>query len=220
MLNKFRLKTILSVCILLGGIVETNAQQSSIPESERTLIQFSGIIVTGDSLHPVPFVNIIIKNSFRGTTSDFYGYFSFVAQENDTIQFSAVGFKQGLFVIPDSLTTNRYSLIQIFLQDTILLPETFIYPWPTKDQFRQAFMNLNIPDDDMQRAEKNLALADMKERFNATGMDAEMNFTNYMQQHTSKLYYAGQYPPTNLLNPIAWAKFIKAWRNGELKIEK
>jgi len=186
---------------------------------KKDLIQFSGVLVTGDSLKNVPYGNIIIKNSQRGTTSDFYGYFSFVAQESDTIIFSVVGFKKGEFIIPDSLSTNRYSLIQIMLRDTILLPESYIYPWPTKEQFKQAFMNLKIPDDDLERAKKNLALAEMHQRFKATGMDASMNFTNYMQEQTSRLYYAGQYPPTHLLNPIAWAKFIRAWKNGDLKIE-
>jgi hypothetical protein len=38
-----------------------------------------------------------------------------------------------------------------------------------------------------------------------------------MQQQYTKLYYAGQYPPNNLLNPVAWAKFIKSWKEGKLK---
>jgi len=49
------------------------------------------------------------------------------------------------------------------------------------------------------------------------GMDGSMNFKNQMQQQYSKLYYAGQLPPNNLLNPIAWAKFIQAWQNGDFK---
>ena len=215
-------KTIVLLCTLFCQIwlqapllaQETNSSKA------RELIQFSGVIVTGDSLNKVPYVNIIITNSHRGTTSDFFGYFSFVAQELDTIQFSAVGFKNVQFVIPDSLSINRYSLIQLMVRDTILLPETFIYPWPTKEQFRQAFMNLDIPDDDLERAKKNLQLAEMRERYKATGMDASMNFTNAMQEQSSKLYYAGQDPPIGLLNPIAWVKFIDAWKNGELKIEK
>ena len=193
------------------------SQRSITGENNRELIQFSGVVLTGDSLTPVPFVNIIIKNSYRGTTSDYFGYFSFVARKLDTIIFSVVGYKKGRFIIPDSLSINRYSLIQVLVNDTILLKETVIFPWPTKEQFKNAFMSLNIPDDDLERASQNLARAEMKERYDATGMDASMNFTNYMQYQTSKLYFAGQFSPSNLLNPIAWAKFIKAWKNGELK---
>jgi hypothetical protein len=216
--NKLLFSLSLFVCFL--QILPAFAQDGNIETGKPELIQFSGVIVTGDSLKPVPYVNIIIKSSFRGTVSDFHGYFSFVAQELDTIIYSAIGFETSAYVIPDSLTTNRYSLIKIMITDTIELPETFIYPWPTREQFKQAFLNLIIPDDDLEKAKKNLALADMRERFRSTGMDGSMNYTNFMQEQTNKLYYAGQYPPTNLLNPIAWVKFIRAWKNGELKIEK
>jgi len=47
-----------------------------------------------------------------------------------------------------------------------------------------------------------------------------MNYRNYIDKQTSKLYYAGQLPPNNLLNPFAWAKFVEAWRAGKLKLEK
>lgn len=186
-------------------------------KKEATLIQFSGVIVEGDSLKPVPFTNIIIKGSKRGTVSDYFGYFSFVAQEKDIIEFSAVGYKKASFTIPDSLTDNKYSLIQVLRKDTLTLKETVIYPWPTKEQFKEAFLNLAIPDDDLERAKKNLARAEMKERYEAIGMDGTMNQKYRMEQFNSRLYYAGQLPPNNLLNPIAWSKFIRAWQNGDFK---
>jgi len=205
---------------LLFTLALSTLNQGSAQATKDDLLQFSGIIVTGDSLKPVPYANILIKNTHRGTTSDFFGYFSFVAQPGDTIVFSHIGFRRNHFIIPDSLSTNRYSLIQVLITDTVLLSETYIYPWPTKEQFKMAFMNLNIPDDDLERARKNLQLMEMHERFKSMGMDGSQNFKNYMQEQTSRLYYAGQYPPTNLLNPIAWSKFIEAWKNGELAIEK
>ena len=182
-----------------------------------SLIQFSGIIVERDSLKPVSFTKIIITNSQRGTTSDYYGYFSFVAHISDTIEFSAVGFKKAIFIIPDTLSTNRYSLIQVLSVDTIMLKETIIYPWPTKEQFEQNFLTASIPDDDTEKAKKNLEREEMKIQYENMPMDGSMNFKASMQQQYSKLYYAGQYPPNNLLNPIAWAKFIKAWKNGDFK---
>ena len=124
-------------------------------ENDR-LVQFSGVIVTFDSLQPIPFSSIMIKNSNRGTISDYYGFFSFVAKMKDTIEFSALGFKKALFIIPDTLTDHRCSMIQILKQDTILLKEVMIFPWPTKEQFKEAFLHLRIPDDDLTRAEKNL----------------------------------------------------------------
>lgn len=198
-----------------------NAQKKTVSQekgvNQRKLIQFSGVVVEGDSLLPIPFVSIMIQNGSRGTISDYFGYFSFVAQENDTIDFSAIGFRSGKFVIPDTLTSNTYSLIQVLRTDTIFLKETVIYPWPTKEQFKQQFLKLEIPDDDLARAYKNMERADMKERMIGMAMDASLNYKYTQQQYQSKLYYAGQLPPNNLLNPIAWSKFVKAWQNGDFK---
>ena len=181
------------------------------------LIQFSGVMVEGEKLHPVPYTSIIVKNTHRGTISDYFGYFSFVAKKSDTIEFSAIGFRPARYIIPDTLTSNTYSLIQVLGKDTIYLKATEVYPWPSKEQFKQAFLNLTLPDDDMARATKNMDHADLKEKMVGMAMDASLNYKYATQQYQSKLYYAGQTPPNNLLNPIAWAKFIQAWQNGDFK---
>ena len=189
-------------------------------DGKHDLVQFSGIVVEGDSLRPIPYTSIIVKNSYRGTVSDYFGYFSFVARESDTIEFTAIGFNSAVFVIPDTLTTNKYSLIQVLRVDTINLALAEVYPWPTKEQFKIAFLKLDLPEDDMVRANRNMARADAKEQMTGMAMDASLNYKYSMQQYQSKLYYAGQLPPNNLLNPIAWAKFIKAWKNGDFKKKK
>lgn len=180
-------------------------------------MQFSGVVVTGDSLRPIPFVSIIIKNSYRGTISDYNGFFSFVAQLNDTIEFSALGYKKSNYVIPDTLITDRYSLIKMLSRDTVLLQETVIYPWPTKDQFKYAFLNLKVPDNDLERAKRNLALSEMRDMMVNMPMDGQMNYKALMLERQNKIYTSGQYQSISLLNPIAWAKFIEAWQRGDYK---
>ena len=186
---------------------------------EKDLIQFSGIVVENDSLLPVPFTRIMIKHTNRGTIADFNGYFSFVAQKKDTIVFSATGYRKAQYFIPDTLSGNKYSLIQVLRFDTIVLGTTVIYPWPSVDEFKKVFLTNAIPDDDLARAKKNLAREEMKEKFETMAMDGSMNYKAHMQQQYSRLYWAGQYPPNNLLNPFAWAQFIKAWRDGKLKVQ-
>jgi len=200
--------------LLLVSLVSANAVKAQ----EKDLVQFSGVVVTADSLKPLPYVNVLIRNTWRGTVSDYFGFFSFVARMNDTIEFSSIGFKKSTFIIPDTLSTNHYSLIQMLQGDTIVLRETIIYPWPTKEQFKEAFMSLHIPDDDLDRARRNLQQAEMQVLYENMPMDGSMNYRNQMQQQQSKLYYAGgQMQPNNLLNPIAWAKFIEQWQNGDFK---
>ena len=197
-----------------------NVFEASAQTKNDSILQFSGVLLTRDSLEAVPFANVLIKGTKRGTMSDYFGYYSFVAERGDTIQFSYVGFKDALFVIPDSLNRKNYSLIQMMDVDTVILQEAVIYPWPTKEQFRQAFLDLRLPEDDKQRAERNLARADMKERMENMQADGSESYKIAMRNHGNQLYYAGQLPPNNLLNPIAWAKFIKAWKNGDFKRKK
>lgn len=82
---------------------------------------------------------------------------------------------------------------------------------------QKCFLNSDIPGDNLERARNNLAQAQMIRVAQSVAMDAGMIYRSSMQQQTNKNYYAGQKPPNNLLNPIAWAQFLKAIRNGELK---
>ncbi|HNY06860.1 MAG TPA: carboxypeptidase-like regulatory domain-containing protein [Bacteroidales bacterium] len=215
----------LSVKIIIGtAIVFFFSAKAFCQEVNTNLVQFSGIVVSsdGENLKPVPFTNIAVKNSHRGTTSDYYGYFSFVARKNEVVIFSSLGYKRASYTIPDTITSNRYSLIQIMTKDTIILAETVIYPWPTREQFKEAFVKLKIPDDDYDRAHKNLVLMDRKERGLAYEgspyvMDGASNYQSYMSDQYNKLYYKGQVVPNNLLNPFAWADFFKAWKEGKFK---
>ncbi len=205
-----RIYLTLAACVLMLNAVIAQ------PSNER-LVQLSGVIVTGDSLSPVPFTSIMIKSSSRGTVSDYYGFFSIVAQLGDEIEFSAIGFKKAIYLIPDTLNENRYSLIQMLNRDTVMLNQAVIYPWPTKEQFKQAFLDLKIPDDDMAHARRNLALETMRDESNRIEMDASLNSKYIFDKQQSKLYNTGQLPANNLLNPVAWAKFIQAWKNGDFK---
>ncbi len=183
----------------------------------RKVIQFSGVVVSGDSLQPVPYTNISDKSTHRGTVSDYYGFFSFVAQENDTIEFSSIGFRKAQYIIPKNLDESKYSIIQVLNRDTIELATTVIYAWPTREQIYEYFLSAPIPDDDVERARKNLAQEKINDMAINMPMDANMNFRNSMQNYNTRLYTAGQIPMNNLLNPIAWAKFVDAWKKGDFK---
>ena len=203
--------------ILFPMLVNAQRTQEELEQYYKGLVQFSGAVVTGDSLRPVAYTHIIDRNTGFGTISDYYGYFSFVARKGDTITFSAIGFKKGTFIIPDTIHSNRYTMFQVMASDTVYLSETVIYPWPTKEQFKEAFLNVKIPDDDLEIARKNLERYELYVRAQAMPMDGSMNYRNYIDQTTSKLYYAGQTQPISLLNPFAWAQFIQAWQDGKFK---
>lgn len=189
-------------------------------QDDNDLIQFSGIAINRDSLVPVPYATVMVKNTSRGTTTDFYGYFSFVAKKGDTIVFSSVGYKDSDFFVSDSLEGSHYSLIHSMESDTVELETVDVYPWPTQDQFKEAFLALDIPDDDLEIARKNLDPELLATKAEAMSMNASMNYKWQNQQRFNQLYYAGQSRMnnlSNLLNPIAWAQFIEAWKRGDFK---
>lgn len=210
------LTTLFILLISFSFTCSLKAQVFEEPQSDE-LIQFSGVILTTDSLQAISLAHIIVINSMRGTVSDFSGYFSFVAKKKDTVQFSAIGFKTVHFIIPDSITNNRYSLIQVMSTDTIWLTETIIYPWPTKAEFKEAFLTLEIPDDDLEVARKNLSSEQLWIKAQNLPASGSVNFKYLMHQQVEKLYYNGQTQPISILNPFAWAKFIKSWRDGDFK---
>lgn len=212
MMNKL---TLIVFFLLLTGFVFSQSEGDSI--KKEVYVQFSGVVIHDSELEPLPFVNIVEKKSRRGTSSDYYGFFSFVAVPGDTIIFSSIGYKQTEYIIPDSLDGNRYSLIQKMEEDTVFLKEKTVYPWPSKEQFKEAFLALEIPNDDLERARQNLDPEVLAAKQDAYPAGGSLNFKWQMDQVKSQLYYAGQAPPNHLLNPIAWAKFIKAWRDGDFK---
>jgi len=190
------------------------AQQT---QKEEKFIQISGVVVDADSLKPVPFVSVLIKGTKRGTITDYYGFFTLVASPGDELQFFSLNHKNGVYKLDDTLQQTHYYIIHSLVKDTIQLPSVSVYPWPTKEEFKRAFLNLDLSDTDYDRAAKNLDRKELSYNERNYTMDAQANYQYAMQQQLTKMYSLGQYPTINLLNPIAWAQFIEAWRKGKFK---
>lgn len=177
------------------------------------LVQFSGVIRNLKN-EIIPDVHIININSRTGTTSNERGLFSFITGPSDSILFRAVGYKNTLVIIPDTLLQAHYPRDVYMLGDTVHLSEIKIFPWKTYDEFKVAFLRLEIKDDNIERATKNIAI--IKAQLNMDfEPDANLAYRYSMQQQYDKLYYAGQYPSISIFNPLNWAKFFSALKNGE-----
>jgi len=186
-------------------------------DSAKAIVKIAGITVTSDSLKPVPFVNILIKGNYTGTMGDYSGFYSIIAKTGDTLVFSSMGYRNEQYIIPDTLKNEQYSLIQILKKDTIQLPTTTIKVWPSYEQFKQAFLNVNIKDSDLARAKKNLDQDILKEQALNLHLGEIGNQKYILSQETARLYSIGQLPANNYLNPLAWKRLIKAWKEGEFK---
>jgi hypothetical protein len=182
---------------------------------DKQLIQFSGVIRNLKN-EVLPDVHIININSNTGTTSNEKGMFSFITGPSDSILFRSVAYKNTLVIIPDSLTQAHYPRDVYMLGDTIRFAELKIFPWKTYDEFKVAFLRLELKEDDGQRAYKNIAI--IKAQLNMDfEPDADLSFRYAMQQQYDKLYYAGQYPSIPIFNPLNWAKFFSSIKNKDYK---
>lgn len=188
-------------------------------EKPERYIQLSGKVIEGDSLKGVPFTSIVVGKTSHGTVSDENGFFTVVVKPGDAVEFVNIGYKDAFYHVPDTLKATHYSIVQTLHHDTFTLKEVTVYPWPNKEDFKAAFLKLNVANSDLERAKQNLAAEEMRQLVKGLSMDAYGNYRYTMQQQYNRMYYQGGYPPNNLLNPIAWAQFIKALKAGKLKIE-
>lgn len=210
----FFLAFLLGVC----GFSGLRAQGIVPIDSSRKVIQFSGMVVDADSLYALPYVAIVIRNKNRGVYSNSKGYYSMAVQEHDTIDFYTLGYHRSTFVLPDTFATcSQINHLQAMRLDTILLREAVIYPWPSKDEFKHAFLTLDVPTDDLTRARQNLARADVVQAAQTIAMDGGMVYSQSMRQQAIRQSTTGQYPTTSLLNPVAWAQFLQTLNSGGFK---
>jgi signal peptidase I len=194
----------------------------SLAQDEGELLQFSGMVVTEErkQLVPLPFTNISIKGTTRGTYANLEGFFSIVARKGDVVVFSAVGYKTVEYTIPKELRDNRYSIYQLMVEDTINLPVTMIYPWPSKEHFRIEFLEMDVKDDMYDRALANLNDRTLESLRQGMSYDGAETGSMYLRQQASEYYHFGQLRPMNVFNPLAWRDFIKAWQEGKFKSKK
>jgi hypothetical protein len=210
-MNKFLRLLILSFFIIPFS---ATAQFETFKDS---VVQLYGVVMTADSLKGIPSVSIIVKGQNRGTITNEQGVFSIVVLKGDQIEFTSIGYKPKVALIPQNLEGNQHSLIQLMVQDTIFLPATIIKRRPTREQFERDFINAKVPDDNLEIARKNTNAATLAAMERVLPKDGREASNNYLKQASTKAYYAGQTPPQNIFNPLAWAEFIKAWKRGDYK---
>ena len=186
-------------------------------EKHERFFHISGLTLS-DSTHSIPYVNIILKNKNIATASEIRGYYNFPVEDKDTLIFSAIGYKMKTLVVGENYSREFPHGNIIMEQDTIQLQELIITPWQgSYERFRKAVLAYDPPETDLDRAYKNLAIMDMETLLYNSPATPGTAFKNTMQGYNNQLYWAGQLPPINITNPLAWAQFFKALKDGDLK---
>ncbi len=215
-MKKNVLYILLLTCLL--GFKQIQAQQSQ--TSKDSVIQLFGVVMTADSLRGVPSASVVVVGKGRGTITNGDGIFSIAVLKGDRILFSSIGFKDKMIEIPLTLPENQYSVIQLLVNDTTYLPATILKPRPTREQFERDFANTRVPDDEYEIARRNTDEAARRILLATLPADGREAVNYQLRQQAAKSYYAGQTAPMNILNPFAWADFIKAWKRGDFKSKR
>jgi hypothetical protein len=182
-----------------------------------SVVEVYGVVMSADSLKALPSVSITVKGRNQGTISSEQGVFNIVVLKGDQIEFTSVGYKPKLYNIPKILDGNQQSMIQLMVEDTVYLPATIIKKRPTREEFERDFVNTKVPNDDQEIARENLSEKNLRALMAAYPRDGREATNYYLKQNAQKYYSAGQLPPQNIFNPLAWAEFIKAWKRGDFK---
>ncbi len=210
---------LLFLFLLILGVQSNVMAQNSTQQKKDTLkyVQLTGIVVS-DSMKRLPYTAVFDTHTKRGVICDYFGYFAFVVHPGDTLQFSFIGFKPKYYIVPNTDTTNSLSIVTVLESDSLMSNVVEVYPWPSKDQFADAFLNLEIDNDAINRAKARLSPQEMAFVYSNVGSDASLAYKYQSYQILNQVYYQRQLPPNNLLNPFAWSKFLKSINNGDLKI--
>ena len=201
----------LAILILCSALGFSQAQ-------EKPIVQFSGLVYNLDSNVVVPYVSIS-NRSDRGKTfsANHQGYFSFVAQEGDTIVFSSIGYRREALVIPANVPDKKYTVIIKLKAEVVNLPMVRVLPWASIDDFNRDFLAMKFADDDLEIARKNVTRTSLMAMARSLPRDGtEMNNLNFQNNHIAlsnkNMNQRGANP---LLNPFAWGALIQQIMQGD-----
>ena len=192
------------------------------PTARPTLIQLSGLLLAevDGRRTTVPYATVFLPQKGRGTYCDYRGFFTLVVERGDVVRFNCLGFETVTFKVPDTLSQDQYSIVQLMTQDTINLPETVIFPWPSKEHFKLEFLKMDVTPELQRRATENLAneyLAEARKNPDIVPYGGRESANFYLRKQSREYVYLGQVPPMNIFSPLAWGQFFRAWKEGKYK---
>lgn len=202
----------LFVCFI-GVFLWANGQKIN-PDT----IKITGIVLDADSLHAMSNVHII-SHKKKGAITDAFGQFSFKINKRDTLTFSYMGFKDFIFVVPDTLKIHNYIAGIILNKDTVSLSEVIILPWMNKKQFKQQFIK-NEPDRNTVNATRNLQIAGHAARAYAPQWTTDAMIDMQLKQYAMDVEYKGMLSPNQSLNVIGLAQLIIYYTQQQLTKEE
>ncbi|MGL4347827.1 MAG: carboxypeptidase-like regulatory domain-containing protein [Chitinophagaceae bacterium] len=183
-----------------------------------SVVQVWGMVSKADSANiPISMAVVRIKNQNRGTFTTQKGTFSIVVLPGDEITISHIGFKTVYLSIPKNYKNRNYETFVEMEIEVLELPTVKVRSYPSPEEFRRDLLNTDFPDDAISIAQKNINYKTIRNYLKYMPKDAIENINYMIKTQVASYYYYGQLPPMPIFDPLAWARFIQAWKSGELK---
>lgn len=132
------------------------------PANSKDIFQLSGLVINKRTGEPVPYSQVVIKNTRRGTFANDAGFFSLPVTYGDTILFRSIGFKDAKLIFNDYIKSydgdkkNPYIyVIEYLVEDTITLPNVTIRPFQNAEELKTAILNTPLPSERLDQISQN-----------------------------------------------------------------
>jgi hypothetical protein len=186
-------------------------------QGEIKSVMFTGLLTGGKNSEPLPGAYVYLPKAGRGTITNGYGYFSIPVYPGDSVVFSYVGYEKQYHVVPRT-NEQTYSRIIELKEDVTLLREVKVYPYPTEEEFKRAFLASRLPDEkERENLAKNTDPRYLRQLAAQMGMGPAANYRYFIEQQNSYTFNRTAMTTIPFLNPLAWASFIRSVKNGDLK---
>ena len=109
---------------------------------EPELIELTGVLLSSDSLKPIPDAEIYSRENFLGTFTDSTGHFNVAVVLGDTLLFSSLGYSDRMVAINDSILSMKSPARFYMSLDTVLINEVVIHAFWDYRTFKQMIINM------------------------------------------------------------------------------
>lgn len=118
-------------------------------DSNQTFV-LKGTIVNGYNNELLAGAHITVNKAY-GTQTNNLGGFTLSVKGNDSLIVSFIGFKPLLYIVPQHEKGNYLTKFKLFI-DSVSLAEVEIFPYPTYEEFKEAFIAMDKQDEQIEMA--------------------------------------------------------------------
>jgi len=133
--------TLVSFFILLFLVFATQSGLYAQAENNN-IVGINGILMSSDTLQPIPDAQIFSRDNYLGSFSDTSGRFYITVARNDSIMFSSLGYITKVIPVTDSLLHLKQPIVFRMTLDTVLIHEVIIHAFWDYETFKQMIIHM------------------------------------------------------------------------------